>query len=70
MMLKLGEMVRRQFIAKLDLDKMRLAAIRLDYVSLEKNEGNRGGAQSQDAINQNFVLLFGCRPGKGVDANT
>ena len=67
---RLGEQVRKQFIARLDLNKMKLAAIRVDYESLNKNEKNRGDAQSQSATVQNFVLVFGCRPGKGVKANT
>ena len=74
MMDKLGKQVREKFIAKLDLDKMKLLAIRLDYLALEDDEGkkikNRGGTLSQEAIRQNFIMLFGCRPGKGVVANT
>ena len=67
---KLGEQVRKEFVAKLNFDKMKLAAIRLDYLSLDKNEANRGGSLSIKATNQNFIMVFGCRPGKGVKAKT
>ena len=38
MMLKLGEQVRQKFIDKLDLDKTKLLAIRIDYLSLKENK--------------------------------
>ena len=41
MMRFLGEQVRKQFEIELDFDKMKLAAIRVDYLNLKKEEGKK-----------------------------
>ena len=74
MMRLVGTHVRKQFESWLDYDKMKLVAIRADYVSLMKEELEksqaRGNTQLLSAMRQNFIMLFGCRPGMGVLADT
>ena len=53
---------------------MRLDAIRNDYMQLKKEElikvQARGDAEFFLADQQNFIIVFGCKPGEGVLSNT
>ena len=71
----LGEQVRKQFESELNLSQMKLLAIRSDYVSLKIEELNKDQTRGKDTlfknvVAQNFIIVFGCKQGDGVWANT
>ena len=55
------------------MDKVRISALKIDYLEFAKDEEireMRGKTRSVSVVHQNFIMLFGCRPGMGVKAET
>ena len=66
----LGENLRKQFESELDLNQMKLEAIRNDFIELKIKAKTRGNEEFLHTIRQNIIILFGCKPGEGVWSNT